>query len=146
MMNEQSKQILQMLAEGKITAEEAARLLDALEQTEVRARESSSLLHEPNRRRVKYLRVLVDARGVNGEGPSKVNIRVPLQLLRAGVQIAGLMPPQALGRANEAMARSGVPMDLTQLKPQHLDDLIEALDEMTVEVDDPDAQVRIFCE
>jgi polyhydroxyalkanoate synthesis regulator phasin len=30
-MNEQRRQILQMLAEGKITADEAERLIDALE-------------------------------------------------------------------------------------------------------------------
>lgn len=28
-------------------------------------------------------------------GPVKVNIRVPMQLLHAGVRLAGLIPPQA---------------------------------------------------
>lgn len=146
-MNEQGRQILQMLAEGKITADEAARLLDALERTEVRGHQPSSLTHEPNRRRVKYLRVMVDVpESFDGDGPGKVNVRVPLQLLRAGVQLAGLIPPQALGQVNAELKKSGVPIDLTQLKPQHIEDLIEALDEMTVEVDQPDAKVRVFCE
>lgn len=33
----------------------------------------------------------------------------------------------------------GVPIDLTQLKPQHIEELIEELDELTVDVDQPDA-------
>jgi len=146
-MNEQGKQILQMLAEGKITANEAARLLDALEQTEVREREPSSPAHEPNQRRAKYLRFMVEmSESFGGDGPGKVNVRVPFQLLRAGVQLASLIPPQALGRVNEELKKSGVPVDLTQLKPQHIEELIEALDEMTVDVDQPDAKVRVFCE
>lgn len=73
-------------------------------------------------------------------------MRVPLQLLRAGVQLAGLIPPQALDRVNEELRKADVPIDLTQLKPQHIEELIEALEEMTVEVDQPDATVRVFCE
>lgn len=146
-MNEQGRQILQMLAEGKITADEAAQLLDALENTEARQHEPSSLAHEPSHQRLRYLRVMVDMpEGFDGDGPGRVNIRVPFQLLRAGVQLAGLIPPQALGRVNEELKKSGIPFDLTQLKPQHVEELIEALDEMTVEVDQPDAKVRVFCE
>ncbi len=146
-MNEQGRQILQMLADGKITADEAARLLDALEHTELRQREPSSLEREPNQRRVKYLRVMVDMPdSFDGDGPGRVNVRVPLQLLRAGVQLTSLIPPQALGQVNEELKRSGVPIDLTQLKPQHIEELIEALDELTVEVDQSDAKVRVFCE
>lgn len=75
-----------------------------------------------------------------------MNARVPLQLLRAGVRLAALIPPQALARANAELSRSGVPFDLTQLKPEQLEDLVDQLDEMTLEVDQPDTRVRVFCE
>lgn len=39
-----------------------------------------------------------------------------------------------------------MPVDLTELKPEHLEELVEQLDEVTVDVDDPSGQVRIFCE
>jgi hypothetical protein len=81
----------------------------------------------------------------NGE-PGRVNVRVPLQLLRAGVRLAALIPPQALSQANAELHKSGVPIDLTQLKPEQLEALVEHLDEMIVEVDQPDAKVRVFCE
>jgi Asp-tRNA(Asn)/Glu-tRNA(Gln) amidotransferase B subunit len=140
-MNEQRKDILDMLAEGKITAEEAEQLIAALERDQPSA--ASSLDARP-KGKAKYLRVLVDTLD-NGE-PGRVNVRVPLQLLRAGVRLAALIPPQALGRANAELNKSGVPFDLTQLKPEQLEALVEHLDEMTVEVDQPDAKVRVFCE
>ncbi len=140
-MNEQRKDILDMLADGKITAEEAERLIAALERDQPPA---ASSLDTPPKGKAKYLRVVVDSME-NGE-PGRVNVRVPLQLLRAGVRLAALIPPQALGQANAELNKSGVPFDLTQLKPEQLEALVEHLDEMTVEVDQPDAKVRVFCE
>jgi len=140
-MNEQRTDILDMLAEGKITAAEAEQLIAALERDQPPA--ASSFDARP-KGKARYLRVLVDA-VENGE-PARVNIRVPLQLLRAGVQLAALIPPQALGKANAELNKSGVPIDLTQLKPEQLEALVEHLDELTVEVDQTDAKVRVFCE
>jgi hypothetical protein len=141
-MNEQRKQILEMLGEGKITAEEAESLISALEreqQTQVSAMTSGP--------RPKYMRVLVESsEGFDGQGRGTVNVRVPLSLLRAGVKLATLIPPQALSKANDELAKSGVPIDLTQLKPQDIEELIEHLTDMTVDVDQPDAKVRVFCE
>ena len=140
-MNEQRKDILDMLAAGKITAGEAEQLIAALERDQTPA--ASSLDVRP-KSRAKYLRVMVDSLE-NGE-PGRINVRVPLQLLRAGVRLVALIPPQALSRANAELSKSGVPFDLTQLKPEQLEALVEHLDEMTVEVDQPDAKVRVFCE
>ncbi|MFJ8579934.1 SHOCT-like domain-containing protein [Micromonospora sp. NPDC093277] len=144
-MSEQRRQILQMLADGKITADEAERLITALERNQP---DPSSPDAEPQQKpRPKYLRVVVDsADNFGGDGPGRVNVRVPLQLLRAGVRLASLIPPQALSQANDELTKSGVPIDLTQLKPQHIEELIEHLDEMTVDVDQPDAKVQVFCE
>ena len=140
-MNEQRKDILDMLSEGKITAAEAEQLIAALEREQPPA--ASSLDVQP-KGKAKYLRVVVDSLE-NGEH-GRVNVRVPLQLLRAGVRLAALIPPQALGQANAELSKSGVPFDLTQLKPEQLEALVEHLDEVTVEVDQPDAKVRVFCE
>jgi hypothetical protein len=140
-MNEQRKDILDMLAEGKITAVEAEQLIAALGRDQSPA---ASVADARPSGRAKYLRVVVET-FEDGE-PGRVNVRVPLQLLRAGVQLAALVPAQALGRANDELSRSGVPIDLTQLKPEQLEALVEHLDEVTVEVDQSDARVRVFCE
>jgi hypothetical protein len=140
-MNEQRRDILDMLAEGKVTPDEAEQLIAALERDQPPAAASSEVRPKG---KAKYLRLMVDTTE-NGE-PGRVNARVPLQLLRAGVRLAALLPPQALAKANAELSRSGVPFDLTQLKPEQLEDLVEQLDEVTLEVDHPEAKVRVFCE
>ena len=141
-MNEQRRQILQMLVEGKITADEAEQLIDALEREQPESPPGAAPGPKP---RPKYLRVVVDDNS-GGDGPTRVNVRVPLQLLRAGVRLTSLIPPQALTKVNAELNKSGVPIDLTELKPQHIEELIEQLDDLTVDVDDPDTKVQVFCE
>jgi len=143
-MKEQRRQILQMVAEGKVTVDEAERLIGALERQQPDA--PAGAVPGPGIK-AKYLRVLVDSPDASGgDETSRVNVRVPLQLLRAGVRIASLIPPQALTKVNAELARSGVPIDLTQLRPQDVEELIEQLAEFSVDVDDPGARVRVFCE
>jgi SHOCT-like domain len=143
-MNEQRRQVLEMLAEGKITADEAERLIDALEREQPESPPGAAPRPKP---RPKYLRVVVNSEDDSGgDGPSRVNIRVPLQLLRAGVRLTSLIPPQVLTKVNAELSKSGVPIDLTQLKPQHIEELIEQLDELTVDVDEPGTTVQVFCE
>ncbi|WP_327085494.1 hypothetical protein OIE66_24430 [Nonomuraea sp. NBC_01738] len=134
-MNEQRRDILGLLAEGKITVDEAERLMVALEPVRGSAPKG----------RPKYLRVIVAGFDEAGGG-GRVNVRVPLQLLRAGVRLAALIPPRALERVNAELAKAGMPLDLTQLKPEQLEELVEHLDDLTVEVDGADGQVRAFCE
>jgi hypothetical protein len=141
-MNEQRRQILEMLAEGKITADEAGRLIDALERQQPESPPGAAPRSKP---RPKYLRV-VAMYDSGDDGPGRVNIRVPLQLLRAGVRLTSLIPPQALTKVNAELSKSGVPIDLTELKPQHIEELIDQLDELTVDIDDTDSKVQVFCE
>ncbi|MFI6263051.1 SHOCT-like domain-containing protein [Micromonospora sp. NPDC051006] len=141
-MHEQRRQVLEMLAEGKITADEAERLIDALTREQPESPPGAASRPKP---RPKYLRVVVNSED-DFDGPGRINIRVPLQLLRAGVRLTSLIPPQALTKANSELNKSGVPIDLTQLKPQHIEELIDQLDDVTVDVDQPDAKVQVFCE
>ena len=139
-MNDDRKRILAMLAEGKVTADEAERLLDALGHG---PRPSAGAAPGSNRA-PKYFRVEVNAN--DADGPTKVNVRVPMQLLRAGVRLSALIPPRARDEVNAAMAREGIPFDINQLKPENLDDLIEHLGDFNVDVDSGDAKVRVYCE
>jgi hypothetical protein len=141
-MNEQRRQVLEMLAESKITADEAERLIYALEGDQP---EPSTGVADRSKSRPKYLRVVVIDNSA-GEEPSRVNVRIPLQLLRAGVRLASLIPPQAVTKINEKLDESGVPIDLTELKPQQLEELIDQLGDLTVDVDEPDSKVQVFCE
>ena len=144
-MSDESKRILQMLADGKVSVDEAERLLSALSAVGSGAR--SPVSDSGPQAKPKYLRVVVDAEdNQNGQGPAKVNIRVPMQLLRAGVRLSTLVPPQARDHVNEAMKRHGVDFDINQIKPENVEELIEQLNDFTVDVDQGKNKVHIFCE
>ncbi|HEY2707858.1 MAG TPA: hypothetical protein VGI95_07370 [Caulobacteraceae bacterium] len=142
-MNEDRKRILTMLADGKITADEAERLLDAMGRGSASPTVMSGASLSNNA--PKYFRVEVNAKEP-GDSETKVNVRVPMQLLRAGVRLSALIPPKARDEVNAAMAREGIPFDINQLKPENLDDLIEHLADFRVDVDSDDAKVRVYCE
>lgn len=145
-MSEDRRSILQMLAEGKVTADEAERLISALERHPAAALPGAGPAPTGhNRAPPKYLRVAVDTEEGHG-GPTKVNVRVPMQLLRAGVRLSSIIPPHAREKVNAAMARNGVAFDINALKPENLEELIEQLNDLTVDVDQERTKVRIFCE
>ena len=158
-MNENRRQILEMLAAGKITADEAERLIAAIEPDKATTTGeftgsvggASGHKGAAVKTRAKYLRVLVEAdESMTGmKGPTTVNVRVPMQLLRAGVRLASLIPIQAHEQFDEALSQHGVPITLSQIKPENLEELIDHLEDLTVDVDGKDGnktKVRVFCE
>ena len=143
-MSENRRQILDMLASGKVTADEAERLLKALERdpaTPVAGPAGDTRRGE----KVKYLRVVVDATDEK-DGPTKVNVRVPMQLLRAGVKLTSIIPPRARDEVNAALAKEGIAVDIGKLTPESLEEIVEQLRDLQVDVDHEHAKVRVFCE
>jgi hypothetical protein len=145
-MSAERKQVLSMLAEGKIAVQEAERLLERLQQVADgpesrqigRGETPSSAPAKPPvpGAKPKYLRVVVD--GATGD---RVNIRVPLALVRTGIKLSTMLPKEA----NEKLEERGI--DLSQLTGLESEELIEALRELTVDVDSAKGDtVRVFCE
>jgi hypothetical protein len=145
-MNENRRQILEMLAAGKITVEQAERLIAAIEAPPSASGAGTEAAPLKTKTKVKYVRVLVEA--PEQGGPTTVNVRVPLQLLRAGVRLASLIPAQAHNQLDQALSQHGVPLTLSQIKPENLEELIDHLEDLTVDVDGSQnqAKVRVFCE
>jgi hypothetical protein len=134
-----------MLADGQINADEAEQLIAALGRDDPPPLVNGG--YPTAKATPRYLRVLVEsADNFGGEGPGKVNIRVPVKLLRAGVRLTSLVPPWALEYANAALRKKGLPFDLNHIRPQHIEELIEQLDDVTVHVDQPDLKVQLFSE
>jgi len=142
-MNENRRKILEMLATGKITADEADRLLAAMEKGPADSGAASGAAPGP-KPKPQFLRVQVEDEG--RKGPVKVNVRVPMQLLRAGVKLASLIPPEARDRVNCHLRHEGVPFDLNQVTADNLEELVEHLDTFTFDIDEHNTKVRVFCE
>jgi hypothetical protein len=141
-MTEERKKILEMLAEKKISVDEAERLLNALGASESGngSADGSGAAKVP----WKYLRVTVEP-GPGSPSGDKVNIRVPMKLIRAGLKWAALIPKNAQGEVNKALQEKGIDFDFSKIKPEDLNDILSNLDELVVDVDGKD-KVRVFCE
>jgi hypothetical protein len=142
-MNDNRMHVLQMLAAGQVSPEEADRLIAALDKPPAAPATRAVEVTTGNPR---YLRIFVEEHENGGDAPTKVNIRVPFQLLRAGVKLASLIPNGAKDQINEALRKNGVPIDVTQLKPEDLDELVVHLADLTIDVEEKDTKVRIFAE
>ena len=142
-MSEETKRILDMLSEGKLSVEEAERLLDTLRAPGAAGfgapKEKAGRGPKP-----RFLRVIVDREG------RKVDVRLPLRLIRAGMRFTALIPEKARRDIEKHFSQQGVDLDLKKLGPEDLDDLIDHLGGLTVEVDedgeDGKSTVRVFCE
>jgi hypothetical protein len=130
-MSDDRRKILEMLASGKISATEAEELIDALARKDgsSSARTTIESMGPTARKDIKYLRVMVDSKvGDN------VNVRVPVALLRAGLKLSALMPPQAYNKINEKIAERGINIDLSALKTGDVEQLIDSMSELNVDV------------
>jgi hypothetical protein len=140
-MGEERIRILSLVAEGKISAEEAARLLDALESrgTQTTAADPPPRAGSSGPPKFMYVKV-VSQQGDN------VNVKIPLSLVRAGLKLTSLIPPQAMEQITKQMADHGMAFDLANLKHEDIEELIEALREMEIDVDSKNGDnVRVYC-
>jgi hypothetical protein len=136
-MSVETRKVLEMLAEGKITSDDAERLLDKLVVAKEPAENSAPEDQQasgPTQAR-KFLRIII-----NGEGKD-VNVRVPLSFVRTGVGLMAVLPP----RVADKLSDKG--FDLSVLKDLKGDELNEALNTLNITIDNSDGKhVRVFCE
>ncbi|MBN1271874.1 MAG: hypothetical protein JXB26_06340 [Candidatus Aminicenantes bacterium] len=140
-MSEERKKILNMLAQEKITVEEAEKLLAALDKPQ----EKVDLKESSFNGLPKYLRVVVEP-GPDSRKQEKVNIRVPFQLLRAGIKLASVVPADVQGKVNNALKDKGIDLDLSNINPKNLEEIVNQLKDLTVDVDSNEEKIHIFCE
>ena len=135
-MSSERAKILQMVAEGTITAEEGEKLLNRMDSagTTTARVEPEPASGNGKPKPLKYLRVVVD-------GKDKANIRVPIALIRTGIKLTALMPLSA----SEHLSEHGI--DLSQFNNLDGEELMEAFRELKVDVESGDGYtIRVFCE
>ncbi len=143
-MSEQRRQILQMLADGKINADEAERLLSALESGDSPrpTGPSPSGCCDP---KAKYLYVNVKAEPGSHHRHENVDIKIPIVLLKAGMKLGSLMPEGAKGKISEHLSSHGIDIDLGKLDSEKIDVLVAALCENSIDISSENEKVRIYC-
>ena len=96
----------------------------------------------------RYIRIVVqpESEGNGDDSPNLVNIRVPMAMLRAGMQLGALMPEMAASGINQALREKGIDIDVSRLKAQDIERLLEALQEFEIDVHTGDQRVLIYVE
>jgi len=135
-MSDEKRKILDMLSRGKISAEEAEKLLDAVKP------ESFSNEDKPEEF-PRYLYVKVDPKE-GSENKDQVKVTVPLALIKAGLNFASLLPQESREGVERAIKNKGFDFDLKDMKKEDVDSLLSALQELEVNVETSENTVKIY--
>ena len=133
-MSEETRKVLEMVSNGKVSVQEAEQLLQAVIAPGQNADEKKA---EP-----RYFRILVNKPAREGRKAEAVNIRVPMTVVRGGLRLGSLIPMLAKKKLQLA---NGTELDLSKVTYSDLEAMIKDIGELTVDVDG-DAQVRVRCE
>jgi hypothetical protein len=134
-MSEETRQVLEMLSQGKVSVQEAEQLLQAVK--------ASSQTVDDKKAEPRYFRILVNKPARDGKKAENVNIRVPMTVVRGGLRLGAVFPGM-LGNKKIQLG-NGNEIDLSKIAYTDLEAMIKDIGELTVDVDG-DAQVRIRCE
>ena len=116
---EERMRILKMISEKQITAEEGAKLLEALRASsgDVAAQEAAT--------KARWLRVRVTDRG---SGRAKLNVNIPLGLLDVGLKMGARFAPDMAGldlQAIQAAIKEGLHGRIVEVDDEQDDERVE---------------------
>jgi len=146
-MNEHRRRILDMLAAGKITADEAEKLLSALSDAEP----PPAGVPPDTEGSGKYLRIEVSKPAHHGLREKNVKIRVPVSLLKSGMKFGALLQgfkdDHWGGWSKHVRASAlGKDIDLSQFDAAQLDALLAHAGDVSIDVDNGKATIRVVRE
>jgi hypothetical protein len=142
-MSDDTRRVLDLLAQGKITVDEADRLLKA-----VAAAPSAEAAGGPGATpRPRWLRINIQKQAEDRHGERKnVNVRVPISFVKGGMRLGALIAPFAGEKAIARLRERGYDLDLSRLDAEAIETWLKDVDDLNVHIDNGKEQVRITCE
>ena len=151
-MSDDTRRILDLLAQGKVTVDEADKLIDAITGPAAQPAETAAA-GGGDRSKRRWIRINVFKPAREGKQDKEVNIRVPIAVVRGGMRLGSIIATFAGEKAAQRMKERGIDLDLTkingdfsQMNGDEFDAFMKSLDDMNIEIDDGKSQVRITCE
>ena len=149
-MTTDTRRILDLLTQGKVTVEEAARLIDATRAQAGAPGDDAPVGERPNPR---WIRINVVKPAKEGKREKEVNIRVPIAVVKGGMRLGAIIATFAGEKAAQRMKDRGIDLDLSKINGDfsrmngaEFDAFMKSLDETHIDIDDGKSQVRITCE
>jgi hypothetical protein len=151
MSTDDTRRILDLLAEGKITVDEADQLLKAV--GTAKAPEPAGDAPASDAAAPRWIRINVRKPANENRKAKDVNIRVPVAVMKGGIRLGAIIASFAGEKAAQRMRERGMDLDLAKISGDlskmngpEFDQFLKTLDDVNIEVDDGKAQVRITCE
>ena len=154
-MSDERRRVLDLLAQGKITVDEADELLKTLGANATREAAGAppagdAATNDPQRTR--WVRINVH-RANDDRGEKDVNIRVPIAVVKGGMRLGAIIATFAGEKAAQRMKARGIHLDISKINDDlskmngaEFDAFLKSLDDTSIEIDDGRSQVRISCE
>ena len=152
-MSDETRRVLDLLAQGKITVEEADRLIKAVSADRPAATATADTATD-GRPPVRWIRINIHKPAKDQtHKPKDVNIRVPIAVVKGGMRLGAIIATFAGEKAAQRMKDRGLDLDLStingdlsRMNGAEFETFLKSLDDMNIEVDDGKSQVRITCE
>ena len=145
------RRILDMLSQGKITVDDADKLLKALNPAQPAETPADAAADDPHHTR--WVRINVHKPATEQHREKDVNIRVPIAVVKGGMRLGAIIATFAGEKAAQRMKERGLDLDLStingdlsRMNGAEFDTFLKSLDETNIEIDDGKSQVRITCE
>jgi hypothetical protein len=153
MSTDDTRRILDLLAQGKITVDEAAQLLKAVGAATAPEPAGDAPAGDDGAPRPRWIRINVHKPANENRKAKDVNIRVPVAVMKGGMRLGAIIASFAGEKAAQRMRERGMDLDLAKISGDlskmngpEFDQFLKTLDDVNIEVDDGKAQVRITCE
>jgi hypothetical protein len=148
MMSDDTRRILDLLAQGKVTVDEADQLMSAIgaPSSQASAAEAPPAPDAPERPKPRWLRINVHQTAKEGKHDKDVNIRVPIAIVKTGMRLGALIPGLAGDQVAARMREKGLDVDFSKLDAATIETMLKELGDTNIEIDSGRAQVRITCE
>lgn len=138
-----SRRILELLSQGKITVDEADQLLRAVGAAgEPSGAAAAGATAKPA---PKWVCITIDKPARDGREPKQVTIRVPMAVVRGGARLGALIPGLNTELTQKLRAQG---VDISAIDFSQIENVLGELGETTINIDEGrgKAQVRITCE
>jgi hypothetical protein len=132
-MKHDRRKILEMLSAGEISVGEADELLESFATTKV------------NDVAPGFLRLTLEPKP-GGDSERKIDIRLPMGVLRNSLQIAKSLPAAKRGQMTIALGTHTLAFDVSSLNTENMGEFLAQFKDLSTDIDRQKETLRLFCE
>src|SRR5262245_17102324 len=114
-MSDDTRRILDLLAQGKITVDEADQLLAAIAASAAHAAETNDRTGAGEASTQRWVRIRIQKQPKVGHEGKEVNSRVPIAGVKGGMRLGAIIGTFAGENAAQRMKERGIDLDLSKI-------------------------------